>query len=500
VGGSYQRGYCTHGSIIFPTWHRPYLSLYEQILWNNTQTIAKQYPSSNRATYQAAADSFRMPYWDWAASATIPTSLTSSSITINTPTGSKTISNPLFRYNFHPTVGPPDFPSSEGYANAPYTTRGSRAQSNLNSNAASIHDRTYLLLSRQSNYSPFSNHAYVDSRGNSYDSLEGIHDTIHGLIGGWMGLIGYSSFDPIFFLHHTNVDRLFAIWQAIYPNSYVTSQSDGSGTFTIAPGTVENSNTALTPFHSDSGSSLYNSDNVRSTRSFGYTVPEVRDWGIPPDQVSTNTRAAVKQLYDPNNQFNPRGTSISKRQGVSITIPPSLKNGTSRAYREWYANIRINKFSQMESFYIHIFIGDLPSDPASWLDSPSFVGTFVVFMDPSMANGQILNIYGQIPLTRKLVELYNAGSIADLEVKTLRPYLKKNLHWRAQRYDQSEIPLDNLKTLKVFVLNSVVKPPKNKDKDFPEYGTLQPVPDITAGKTGGVADPNVDLSSGNPPA
>ncbi len=119
-----------------------------------------------------------------------------------------------------------------------------------------------------------------------------------------------------------------------------------------------------------------------------------------------------------------------------------------------------------------------------------------------MSNGKTLNIFGQIPLTRKLVELYNAGTIPDLEVTTMRPYLKKNLHWRAQQYDQSEIALDKLKSLKVFVVNSVVQPPKNKDQDFPTYGDLVPVPEITDGKTGGVSndtDP-ADLSSGNPPA
>jgi tyrosinase len=516
VGGSFQRGYCTHGSTIFPTWHRPYLALYEQLLWNNTQTIAKQYPSSNRATYQAAADSFRIPYWDWASSATIPSALTSSSLTINTPTGSRTITNPLFRYVFRPTVGPPDFPSSEGYANAPYTSRNSRAQSRLSSNAASINDRTYLLLSRQNSYPPFSNNAYVDSRGNRYDSLEGIHDTIHGLVGGWMGLVPYSAFDPIFFLHHTNVDRLFAIWQALYPNSYVGSQANQFGTFTIAPGTVETANTGLTPFHSDAGTALYTSNNVRSTRSFGYTVPEVRDWGLTANQISSNTRAAVKSLYDPNNQFTPRGlsnpfSSTSKRQtgssdpGVAITIPPGLKNGTSRAYREWYANIRINKFalSTPGSFFVHLFIGNSTlSSPESWLDSPTFVGTFVVFADPAMSNGRSINIYGQIPLTRKLVELYNAGTIPDLEVRTMRPYLKRNLQWRAQREGGEEIPLRELRSLRVFVVNSVVKPPRDKDREFPSYGELEPVPDITDGKTGGVpasVSPEA-LREGEPPA
>lgn len=29
VSGAEQSGYCTHSSVLFPTWHRPYLALYE---------------------------------------------------------------------------------------------------------------------------------------------------------------------------------------------------------------------------------------------------------------------------------------------------------------------------------------------------------------------------------------------------------------------------------------------------------------------------------------
>lgn len=29
VGGTRFKGYCTHGSVLFPTWHRPYVSLFE---------------------------------------------------------------------------------------------------------------------------------------------------------------------------------------------------------------------------------------------------------------------------------------------------------------------------------------------------------------------------------------------------------------------------------------------------------------------------------------
>ena len=29
VQGAFQRGYCTHGAILFPSWHRPYVALFE---------------------------------------------------------------------------------------------------------------------------------------------------------------------------------------------------------------------------------------------------------------------------------------------------------------------------------------------------------------------------------------------------------------------------------------------------------------------------------------
>lgn len=42
-----------------------------------------------------------------------------------------------------------------------------------------------------------------------------------------------------------NVDRLFAIWQAIYPDSYTTPQADAYGTFTNSPGGTEDINTRM---------------------------------------------------------------------------------------------------------------------------------------------------------------------------------------------------------------------------------------------------------------
>lgn len=46
-----------------------------------------------------------------------------------------------------------------------------------------------------------------------------------------MGHPGYAAFDPIFWLHHCNVDRIFALWQVLSPNSYVTDQIAVNSTF-----------------------------------------------------------------------------------------------------------------------------------------------------------------------------------------------------------------------------------------------------------------------------
>lgn len=49
-----------------------------------------------------------------------------------------------------------------------------------------------------------------------------------------------------------------------------------------------------------------------------------------------------------------------------------------------------------------------------------------------------------------------------------------------------------------MVLSSVVRPPADRDRDFPTYGELVPVPEITEGKVGGWGGP-ADSDAGVPP-
>lgn len=116
--GDENSGYCTHSSILFPTWHRPYLALYEQVLYSLMQQIVGEFPAgSDRDRYSTAASTFRIPYWDWAAAppsgqSVLPASVGgSATVQVTAPTGTTTIKNPLFSYSFHP-LDPNQLPDS----------------------------------------------------------------------------------------------------------------------------------------------------------------------------------------------------------------------------------------------------------------------------------------------------------------------------------------------------------------------------------------------------
>jgi tyrosinase len=88
---------------LFLTWHRPFILLFEQVLVEHAQRLAKRYPAKYRQQYIDAANSLRSPYWDWAAS-DIPNAVVPRMVRVKIPNyGSLktiTIENPLYTYTF----------------------------------------------------------------------------------------------------------------------------------------------------------------------------------------------------------------------------------------------------------------------------------------------------------------------------------------------------------------------------------------------------------------
>ncbi|KAM3065503.1 hypothetical protein ACMFMF_010988 [Clarireedia jacksonii] len=324
------QGYCTHSSILFAPWHRPYLALFEQALYSIVQKIASTFPAATKARYQQAAITFRIPYWDWAAEPPsgdkyFPTIVGQPSISIITPTSNDKpvlIANPLYSFKFNP-LNPVkgDFPSSpENHwpTTLRYPTSGSASAKSqeqqvfdaMASQFDSYQNNVYLIM-RDPNYKrfdAFSNHQWAPGNApGTYGSIEDVHNSLHSETGGGgqMGDPDYAAFDPLFWLHHVNVDRLFAIWQALNPSSYAIDKPSGDGTFSIQSGTQETSKTPLAPFNDATGKTFWDSDGARYTTTFNYAYPETQQWKFPTQQqYQTSVLAAVQKLYGAtSNQF-----------------------------------------------------------------------------------------------------------------------------------------------------------------------------------------------------
>lgn len=220
-------GYCTHDSVLFPPWHRAYIALFEQTFFDNVQAVVQTFPAGPvRDNYAAAASTIRFPYWDWAASPpqglpTFPYILSSKYASVNTSTGSQTIMNPLFRYDFNPLV-PSDmlyqpwskwgvtlrWPTNNGSSSSssPATSQNNLAQTAIDNSRLNRRDNVYNMFTLCSDYLEFSNDAASSSSQGCHTSLEAIHNQIHSLVGGTnnghMTWLWWGAFDPVFFLHH----------------------------------------------------------------------------------------------------------------------------------------------------------------------------------------------------------------------------------------------------------------------------------------------------------
>jgi tyrosinase len=100
--------YCAHQLPTFPTWHRPYMALYEQRLYEEMLKIIDNIPADQKGQWQLAASQWRLPYWDWAAPQPyindygVPEIFTTDTISIVLPGshGKKVpYSNPLWKFS-----------------------------------------------------------------------------------------------------------------------------------------------------------------------------------------------------------------------------------------------------------------------------------------------------------------------------------------------------------------------------------------------------------------
>lgn len=157
---------CRHGRPYFYAWHRGFLAYFEKML------------------QQMSGDpTLALPYWDYYTHPDIPAIFASPTLGDGSP-------NPLYWSN--------------------------RASSTV----------TGLV------YAPFdpSVTTFADTQPNddTYESIveENPHGEVHDAIGGDMGAVPTAAVDPVFWVHHCNVDRLWSAWVAAGGGRRMPLQSD----------------------------------------------------------------------------------------------------------------------------------------------------------------------------------------------------------------------------------------------------------------------------------
>ena len=226
-----QAGFCPHSNTLFGSWHRPYLAIFEQALYQAVQEVIDEFPSGQRGRWQQAAATLRMPYWDWAqdgGSNTVPTLIRDQTVTVTKPEGTVTIPNPLYSYSWGNSLpsemgGGPwnSWPNTlRRPVSNPTRSNNNEMNARFNSLRVSLRDRVFALFSSKQPWGAASTSAIgvrTQLSGSGVDSFESVHDVVHntagGETGGHMYYLDISSFDPIFWLHHAFVDRNFRIWQ-----------------------------------------------------------------------------------------------------------------------------------------------------------------------------------------------------------------------------------------------------------------------------------------------
>lgn len=528
-------GYCTHGSVLFPTWHRPYVMLYEQLLSESAKNFAAQY-TTDAASWKAAATALRQPYWDWARNAVPPPEVISlQKVTITTPKGRVSVDNPLIRYKFHPID--PSFPAPyDGWSatlrqpnstNPNATDNVARLRSVLQSAQRDITTKTYNLLTRVHTWPAFSNHTPGDG-GSASNSLEAIHDGIHVDVGGagQMSDPSVAAFDPIFFLHHTNVDRLLSLWSALNSNVWVTKSTQEDGTFTIPPDAPVDVNTPLTPFW-NTQSTFWESSAVTGTSKLGYTYPEFNGLDMAnPSAVKSAIAQQVNRLYGnavfagfsglqslaaapqssgkdvtrdlPSASAPAPAAAAPSQPGTSAQNTAQVHHTTDRSLLatthshnphsnsdmwEWTARIRFKKYELGSSFSVLLFLGTVPENPEEWHTAETFVGAHHAFVNKAAEHCANCRNQAEV-INEGFVHLNGAiaqhSGLNSFNPNVVKPYLTRELHWRVQKSDGTPAELESLE---VTVVATPLSLPAGSD--FPVPGETTHHHDITRGRRGG---------------
>lgn len=190
---------CSHQGWFFLSWHRMYLHFFEKIVMNIVATVLHG-PSD-----------WALPYWNYSTSAT--------AALLPAPFQKETLPQAL------PIPLPNGKPDTHNYLwVAERIAQANQGQPFLDSDANSGDTSLNCLKAKPFGslnsitgaFGGLKRLSHSPNNGIPFGSLEQTpHNQVHSQLGGsggFMGLFSTAPLDPIFWLHHCNIDRLWEVW------------------------------------------------------------------------------------------------------------------------------------------------------------------------------------------------------------------------------------------------------------------------------------------------
>lgn len=166
--------HCQHGSWFFAPWHRVFIYYFEQLIGSLSNTPG-----------------FSLPYWDWSTAHSVPASFYGSG---NALDDTVSIRNSC---SSAPTAGRGRSQSDAFSANDLKTYVGSAVVGRIQANPDFV--------------------SYAGAQSGAGELERTPHNFVHRWVGGAKNsnmVQTFSPLDPIFWMHHCNIDRLYSDWLA----------------------------------------------------------------------------------------------------------------------------------------------------------------------------------------------------------------------------------------------------------------------------------------------
>src|SRR5579864_1616277 len=322
---------CEHGTHFFWSWHRMYLYWFERIIRK-----------------MSGDSSWALPFWDYesASERTLP-------VPFRDPSSELYTSNRGFGWN----AGTASFPAahvdpSAGMAMIPFFS----AQSSIESNP---------------------------------------HDNVHVDVGGWMGSIPTAAQDPVFYVHHANIDRLWNLWLAL-----------GGGRTDPLTDIPWKTNSYI--FFDENGNEVHMTacDILRCAEQLNYTYEgepaEVKEYClriIPFPVYYWLIQVLIPWPGPPIELTEQEVTAPIEFSQLRDRLPQLLQSNTETVVLE-VNNVEADR---EPGVVWEVFLGGPPNAPAN-VDSPFFLGTISLFSTGirSQSHGEYKPGHFTFPLRRAL--------------------------------------------------------------------------------------------------